>query len=336
MKQEYNLFPDCKVVEGCTKGAIYDLRRGKVTLIPDTLCDILIRHEGFPYTLLKEKYINEHDTIEEYLNLLLSEEYIYKTESEITFESLSLDFETPHLIDNIIIDSDVLSKHNYEKVKQELSVLGCPNILLRFYFKINLDEIIQIVSYFYNSKVRDIVLMLPYQPFFTKELKKQIHEIRMVSEIILHSARYNKSHSYQNVLFTYTKRKIMDETHCGYANIHNFNVNLKMYLDSQNYNTCLHKKISIDRYGNIKNCPSSSDIFGNHDNDSLIDAISKKEFKSKWYIKKDDIECCKICVFRHMCIDCRIYLSDPKNIYSKPLKCKYDVHQENDENNLRI
>lgn len=37
-----------------------------------------------------------------------------------------------------------------------------------------------------------------------------------------------------------------------------------------------------------------------------------------------------------MCLDCRIYISDESNIYSKPLKCKYNVNDENDENNLCV
>lgn len=52
--------------------------------------------------------------------------------------------------------------------------------------------------------------------------------------------------------------------------------------------------------------------------------------------EKDDIHICKMCEFRYMCFDCRVYITDINDIYSKPLKCKYDVNKKNDESNLRI
>lgn len=48
------------------------------------------------------------------------------------------------------------------------------------------------------------------------------------------------------------------------------------------------------------------------------------------------IDTCKLCEFRYMCHDCRIYITDKDNIFSKPLKCSYDIYKENDENTLRI
>jgi hypothetical protein len=35
---------------------------------------------------------------------------------------------------------------------------------------------------------------------------------------------------------------------------------------------------------------------------------------------------CKDCEFRYICTDCRAYLEDPYNEYSKPLKCGYDPY----------
>ncbi len=60
----------------------------------------------------------------------------------------------------------------------------------------------------------------------------------------------------------------------------------------------------------------------------------KEGFKDLWFIKKDEIDSCKICVYRYMCLDCRVYTSDPSDIYA--LKCKYNVYEEYDENNLCI
>ncbi len=336
MRCEYLLYPDCVIVNGASKSAIYDLRRGKILFIPDSLYDILDKYKGFPFSKLKQLYPKEHDTIIEYLKFLLSEDLLFKTESNVLFDNLSLFFETPYVIDNIIIDINATSNHDYNKISNELQYLGCPNILFRFYDKITVPSLIEILHVFLDSRVRDIVILLPYQPFITKEIKKNILKLRIVSEITIHSSPCNRLAKFQDLRFVFTTKKIVDESHCGAISLRNFSININMFLDSKNYNNCLHKKISIDRSGNIKNCPSSPINYGNHSNCSLIDAVNKEGFKKMWYIKKDDIDSCKLCVFRYMCIDCRIYLSDSDNILSKPLKCRYDVYKDNDEDNLRI
>lgn len=334
MGKEYVLFSDCIIVNGCKKCAIYDLSRGKIFFIPDTLYEILEENNGFPYSCLKLLYPDEHDVINEYLDFLLSKELILKVDFDVKFEKISHYYETPYIIDNIIIDIDCFSNHNFQKIKTEIDYLGCPYILLRFYSKIEAEYLLDLLSVFENTKTRDITVIIPYKPLFTKVIKRNIWKIRMVSEIVLHSAPYNNNSTFEELQFIYTTKKIVDETYCGIINLNNFSLNLKMYLDSRNYNNCLHKKISIDRFGNIKNCPSSSKIFGIHYRDSLIDIVDKDGFKDLWYIKKDDIESCSICIYRYMCLDCRIYRSDELNIFSKPKKCKYNVYEENSENNL--
>ena len=76
----------------------------------------------------------KHD--ENKLEFLLSEDLLFKTESNVLFDNLSLFFETPYILDNIIIDINATSNHDYNKISNELQYLGCPNILFRFYDKI--------------------------------------------------------------------------------------------------------------------------------------------------------------------------------------------------------
>jgi hypothetical protein len=49
-------------------------------------------------------------------------------------------------------------------------------------------------------------------------------------------------------------------------------------------------------------------------------------FKDAWSINKDEILVCRDCEFRYICSDCRVFIEDPHNIYSKPAKCKYDPY----------
>lgn len=55
--------------------------------------------------------------------------------------------------------------------------------------------------------------------------------------------------------------------------------------------------------------------------------ITNNNFKQLWGIKKDEIKVCQDCEFRHMCTDCRAYIENPNDIYSKPLKCGYNPYR---------
>jgi SPASM domain peptide maturase of grasp-with-spasm system len=105
-----------------------------------------------------------------------------------------------------------------------------------------------------------------------------------------------------------------------------FSINIKAFSEALKYNTCLNRKISIDKAGEIKNCPSMPESYGNIDVVGLKEALSNKQIKKYWHISKDEIEVCKDCEFRYICTDCRAYLSEPSNERSKPLKCGYNPY----------
>ena len=67
--------------------------------------------------------------------------------------------------------------------------------------------------------------------------------------------------------------------------------------------------------------------FGNIKNTTLSEAIHKKDFKKLWNITKDQIEECKDCEYRYVCTDCRVFIKDNANIYSKPSKCNYNPYK---------
>jgi len=103
-------------------------------------------------------------------------------------------------------------------------------------------------------------------------------------------------------------------------------INMDFYSECINFNSCLNRKISIDAQGNIKNCPSCTQSFGNIKDTTLKQALEHPDFKKLWSITKDQVDVCKDCEFRHMCTDCRVYIKDPENIYSQPSKCTYNPY----------
>lgn len=124
----------------------------------------------------------------------------------------------------------------------------------------------------------------------------------------------------------FLENEIKSFANCGIVSRNYFGVDKDKVIESINHNSCLNRKISIDKDGNIKNCPSMAESFGNIKDTTLEEALNKPGFKKYWNITKDQIEVCKDCEFRHICTDCRAYIEDPENQYSKPLKCGYNPY----------
>ena len=93
------------------------------------------------------------------------------------------------------------------------------------------------------------------------------------------------------------------------------------YKMSQIHNSCLYKKVSLDRDGNVRNCPS---MFEKYDlNDGLEKITKSTAFRKYWNITKKDIKGCKNCEFRFNCLDCRAHTKG-NGLYDKPITCKYN------------
>jgi SPASM domain peptide maturase of grasp-with-spasm system len=104
-------------------------------------------------------------------------------------------------------------------------------------------------------------------------------------------------------------------------------VNIELFTEAQKHNTCLNKKLSLDINGEIRICPSMKKSYGNIKDTLLKNLISNTEIKKVWGIDKNQIEVCKDCEFRYICTDCRAFLAEPENRYSKPLKCNYNPYK---------
>lgn len=148
------------------------------------------------------------------------------------------------------------------------------------------------------------------------------------------SSPFNNFQQWNDKIFfdiQWIKNDIKSFKHCGVVDSKYFYTNLKNFTESIHHNSCLNRKISIDINGDIKNCPSMPESYGNIKDTTLEEAINKPGFKKYWNVTKDDIEVCKDCEFRYICTDCRAYTertkySDEGLDLSKPLKCGYNPY----------
>lgn len=343
-KKYFKVFANCIPVKGAKRSIICDLTRACIHVIPNDMYDILTSSEPNIQEIYKYYGIDNKNTIDEYFDFLFLNEYIFLcTKSEMSlFPNISLRWESPSIVTNAIIDFDDKSQYEFKNIFDELEDMQCQDLYIRIFYSAEINFLENILEFLNGNSMKSIVLIVKYNENinyddYTSLCKKYLK----IENLVVFSCPNQcliskKDNKYASISFTVNN--IHNHSHCGIIHPSYFSVNIQTFTESQKHNTCLNRKISIDVNGEIKNCPSMAKSYGNIKDTTLREALEKEGFKDMWYIHKDQIEVCKDCEFRHICTDCRAYIQDPTNIYSKPAKCSYDPYtatwgEENPTNN---
>ena len=329
----FKFIANCIPVKGANRSVICDLHRKDIKLIPNDLFDLIKKHEGKRIEDIKKYYLNKYDdVIDEYFRFLIQNEFIFFTEVVELFPKMSLKWDDPNEITNAIIDLNEGSKYSFYKVIEDLNNIGCKHIEIRFFKSTNFDELQKIVEFLnqLESSIISVDFTLPYQKDFNeKKIKAFITEFPRIFSFKIYGSSENiflDLFDEQKGYVIYSEKLMGNMTSCGVIDASLFSINIKSFTESLNHNSCLNRKISIDADGNIKNCPSMQKNFGNIKDTTLQEALGHKGFKKYWNTTKDQIEVCKDCEFRYVCTDCRAYIENPEDDYSKPLKCGYSPY----------
>lgn len=332
MKDNYlKLFSCCFATKGFLRSIIVDTQRSEFYFVPNELYEILITDQEVTFKEILIKYGKENESIiNEYVSFLLEKDLAFFTKEPKAFPEISQDFTSPRRITNAIIDMDENSSYDCSNAIKELDALDCEGLQIRIFClkPIGFYNALAIILNETNQ-LKTVEIVMPFNAEFVKEksysaiLKKCI----LINRLIIFNSPYTEEifEKIGSILF-FTKCAILNESHCGNISKEYFTTDIENIIESIQYNSCLYKKVSIDRFGNIKNCPSMTKSFGHIGQSSIKDIIRDTEFTSIWHINKDQIKICKDCEFRSVCTDCRAYLQNPKDIYSKPSKCKYNPY----------
>ncbi len=329
MEDYFILHSNCLPVKGYQQSIIADIQLDRYIVIPNMLYDLLIDSKTLTYKALKVKYKESEKGIEKFFEYFVKEDYGFFFSEPERFPALNLDWEIPTLISNSILEYNSFEKEKISALLNQLSVLGCKAIQLKFYFPIQRDEFVELIEileycffehievYSHYSKASDVIV-------------SYIEENGSIIKLLCFSKCGELKRETININDTlfifFSPKDDLKSLHCGFINTRMFVSNIQLFTEAQRHNTCLNRKIAIDVEGNIKNCPSMPQSYGNIKDTTLKEALEHPDFKKYWYIHKDQIEVCKDCEFRYICTDCRAYLEDPHNLYSKPLKCGYNPY----------
>lgn len=313
----YKCFSGCFPVKGYRNYTVYDVSRKNVFAI-----------DRATFELLGEEIISEDLLIKlpnNRLKELLENEIIFQCQigDENLFPPLKTEWDSSFAITSSIIDWGRDSHYDFRKVIDQLDSIGCKTLQLRFESETQYRIVISTLRYLIGKNIRSIELVVLLNDKLLRTITK---EYEFITSIIAYGAIETSVKSYNNCPIILTKEMFIGSVQCGVVNPSYFVCNKDMFFESNNFNTCLNRKVCIDSAGNIKNCPSCSESFGNINDTTLEEALKHPNFKKYWNITKGQVDVCKDCEFRHMCTDCRVFIKDTENIYSQPAKCAYNPY----------
>lgn len=322
---------NCKLVKGVKRCLFVNHFNGLLDIMPIEIYNLIIGNacKKSILDILKDHKKSEQKIIQEYIYYLAEKKYINLLPKKelVKYSKVSDEkFLIPYDFTNCIIELDEHSDVEFllSKIRDFI-----PNILIKISYDITYEKLAKIIYSFNLSSTEFIELHIHVKSSIkTDDMIKLFKFQQRLFKVILFGYEKTEIVYQQKDLSNYiiNVNGNYSDNKCGVIDTSFFVNDKQHYNEALKYNTCLNKKISIDSKGNIKNCPSLKLSFGNIRDIDLQNLSSNKKFTKLWGIKKDDILVCKDCEFRFICSDCRAYLEDPIDLYSKPLKCGYDPY----------
>ena len=320
----------CIPVKGINRSLIIDLSRESFIFIPNDLYFILEIFKDQKVSKIYQEFGNDNATVlDSYFELLESYEMIHyfplKRDLNM-FTPISTNFEYPSLISNIQIELFQLDFFNLIK-GNILNIIESFNVkaLEIHYFEDN-KNLQYVLETFCNSRLTDINILTSTNVISKIHSEELLLCYPKLSKIVISDSELDSISKINRGTLITQKSSSDFKNECGCISKYSRIVNRDFYLESISSNNCLSKKLSIDKFGTIKNCLSMKSSYGNINNVNIKEIITSNEFLKFPSIKKDNVLICKDCEFRYLCLDCRVFLENKEDIFSKPLKCGYDPY----------
>lgn len=323
------LFACCIPVKGFKRSIIYDLQRKRYFFIPNSLFEMLTNEDGKPLFEIRSLFPpDEQPLLNRYLNFLLDNEIIFLCDPDKAnlFHPIDFKWNSPFILENFILDTDVNSNHDYEKIIKELSDINLRVLQLRFFNNAPFVDIEKLLTIIDLSNIRNVELVIPENRNEQINWEITVEKFRKITALTIYNSEKNSILTCDQASVIFSKSRIKNAAQCGIIDKEMFLCNMEFFNEAKNCNTCLNRKLSIDQNGEIKSCPSMQQSFGNIKETTIKDVLLNKELTRFWNVNKDSIDVCMDCEFRYMCTDCRAYINDSSNPFSKPAKCHYNPY----------
>jgi SPASM domain peptide maturase of grasp-with-spasm system len=334
------LCADCIPVRGASRCAICDLTRHEILLVPSSCYELLAYLSSDRMGVVLQRFVGTpgESFVEQFIECLRENDMIMFVSDPSLFPPIAERWEAPGVVQNAIIDVDDVV-HDFERIFSQLDELGCQFVQIRgFSSGLSIERAGEILGLACHTSIEGVELILQHDPNISDDVYLRFLEAHsLLGSLTVHSAPADATltmasgtgddPSWPSKWVRFVRQRIDSHRHCGVIAVSTLTPpSVSTFFEGKLFNGCLNGKVSIDAGGHIKNCPSMSNSYGNIATTTLTGAVKMGDFKRMWAISKDQIQTCKDCEFRYVCSDCRAYLENPDDSYSKPLKCGYDPY----------
>lgn len=321
-------FSTIQLVKGAKRSLVCDLQRSEFSFVDNGIYEFLQFADGKAVSEIESAWADfPQHYIRPLIDLLLQREIVFLTHDPALFPEIDLQIKFPGLLSNCILEMDDMLVDLFEKIITELAELGVIALEWRFFEPVDPEHLDALLQRVKHSPIQDIRMFLKYDANLTDEfLHDLVREHLRVNSILVHGSDRDAQLESRRSNLAHTRNTITASTCCGVISAAYFTLNISLFSESLHANSCLNRKVAITRTGDIKNCPSLPESYGNIYQNTIREALQSTGFDRYWNITKDQIKTCRDCEFRHICTDCRAFLENPEDLFSAPLKCGYDPY----------
>jgi len=328
----FRLHANCIPVNGKKEAAIYDLGRNGYFIIPPILCDVLQRNQEKIFTVaqIKSFYNQEFDEgIDKWFPFLESKGLGFFTDEPQLFPPLNLQWDSPFLFTNAILERDKNSTWSLQDTLTKLNELGCPAVELRFLDEIDILSLMDTLRGFSDSRYKAFFIYLKYTEGVFPELAANLFlNCRRIVKLVFHSA----SESMDN-LYPQTGHESLNQAIKARSNrldshtreVHSkkdFVVNMELFTESIHFHPGFNRKVCIDKTGVVKNYITHPKSYGHISNVNLKYLAKNDNFCEIWKITHDRIEGCRDCCHRYMCVDNTLVIYENSDFKKINFSCR--------------
>ncbi|REC46249.1 hypothetical protein [Chryseobacterium pennipullorum] len=296
-KDKYiHVFSCCIPVKGHERGAIYDLQREEIELVPNTMIDFLDYIKSKKVGAVLDEF-NSDPVAKQYLGFLEKNEFVFYSNTaffpELSEKSIN---EDTSVIQFMTVMLSEYLYGNLDHIIKNISGLGVKRLHFHMTDTNCMGKIHDILNRLQHSRVTNISFSVPYQ-----KIDKKLYNNNRLKTIYFFNSPKAKVETHNEVNSIFIKGGD-DKMFLPTFNINTVDINTTAYNIAKNYNLAIYKTVFVDENGEIRFNMSEQGRYGNI-SDSLeeIKEGAVKKLAVLWSIKRDDIAPCNICEFKLCC-----------------------------------
>ncbi|MCJ7933740.1 MAG: hypothetical protein MUW56_08925 [Chryseobacterium sp.] len=310
------LFSCCIPIKGSAIGAVYDLQRDDIELVPNSLVDFISYINKKSVQNIIDEW-GDNEIAWEYLEFLIQKEFIFFS-SEDHFPKLShkcFNDDTSKIECMTIVLSEFVVR-NSKTIAERIEYLGVKRLHLHLPLGTNWEQILEFTYVLKQSCIINLSISLPYQKDFNPNTIKE----QRLKNLYFYSSPYSESIEIYNVnsyFFKYSEQEFLFPR----AGINAISINHRAFLTGKNANLGLYKTVFVNAGGMLQLNSIDVKEYG-----CILDSDMENNLfllSEVWNIKRDKIMPCRKCELKYACTANFIpTYDDKKKIYF--INCNYN------------